>query len=226
LVLTLLFTVVPFIDVGVDWVEMPSSSNAQDETQAVKSTDDGMQVDPRQTSPPLPLHDFLLATSWWVTRHNNGIIWDNHCAFVERTVLPPESTGAPARKHPRIRSLKKKDLYAAWNAMMRTPRLVRRKLRRSSSRSSSIEKEILPLSLNSGEESIGETVVWRRFMDQLSDISYRADSKRLDEDQLHNHFGEFRHYITEKHAYNTAASEPVDVSCLQDLCFLIFSSLP
>ena len=55
-------------------------------------------------------------------------------------------------------------------------------------------------------------------MDQVSDISYRADSKRLGDDRLHNYFGEFRHYVVEKYAYNMAnefvAGSPVDVSVL------------
>ena len=41
-------------------------------------------------------------------------------------------------------------------------------------------------------------------MDQVADLSYRADSKRLNDDQLHSLFGEFRHYVVEKYAYNMA----------------------
>ena len=115
--------------------------------------------------------------------------WDDQNAFVERMSPPSGEEGVQLRKPSRIRSLKKKDLYAAWNAMMPTLRFVRRKLRRSSSRSSSTEKNYTPNSLSTGEESIGETVVWRRFMDQLSNISYRADSKRLGDDHLHDLFG-------------------------------------
>jgi hypothetical protein len=70
--------------------------------------------------------------------------------------------------------------------------------------------------LSDGEDSSGETIVWRRFMDQISDTSYRADSKRLGDEHLHDLFGEFRHYVVEKYAYNTAnrftGSEPLDVS--------------
>lgn len=54
-------------------------------------------------------------------------------------------------------------------------------------------------------------------MDQISDISYRADSKRLGDERLHEYFGEFRHYVAEKYAYNVEnqfvpAIQPVDVS--------------
>ena len=105
---------------------------------------------------------------------------------------------------------------------MRTPRFVRRKLR---ARGNVSGEEILTpssaqdSSINhfaSSVDSAGETVVWRRFMDQVSDITYRADGKRLGDENLHNDFGEFRHYIVEKYAYNMAnrfaGKEPADVS--------------
>lgn len=80
--------------------------------------------------------------------------------------------------------------------MMRTPRLVRRRLRRLGSRNSSSDIDATPPRLMPLlEESVGETVVWRRLMDQIADIAYRADSKRLGDDNLHDLFGEFRHYV-------------------------------
>jgi hypothetical protein len=58
-------------------------------------------------------------------------------------------------------------------------------------------------------------------MDQVSDITYRADGKRLGDENLHNDFGEFRHYIVEKYAYNMAnrfaGKEPSDVSILDNM---------
>jgi hypothetical protein len=175
---------------------------------------------PKQAaSLPVSLQDFLEATPWWVTRRGRNVTWDGQSAFVERMTPPSGEEGILVRKPSRIRSLKKKDLYAAWNAMMHTPRFVRRKLRRSSSRSSATEKDSATSSVATGEESMGETVVWRRFMDQISDISYRADSKRLGDDHLHDLFGEFRHYIVEKYAYNMAnrftGTEPTDVSSIR-----------
>jgi len=51
-------------------------------------------------------------------------------------------------------------------------------------------------------------------MDQVSDITYKADGKRLGDENLHRDFGEFRHYIVEKYAYNLANKhgnkEPLD----------------
>jgi len=221
--------VVPFIDVGADWIDAPTclSVGEGESSRARSKSEDAMRVDsPEQTSrPPLSLQDFLDQTPWWVARRGSGFDWDGQSAFVEQTTQSAGDEDTVNRKpsRRRIRSLKKKDLYAAWNGMMRTPRFVRRKLRRSSSRTSSAmetDAAAASQSTSSGEESSGETVVWRRFMDQLSDISYRADSKRLGDDHFHDLFGEFRHYIVEKYAYNMAnrfsASEPTDVSTTPD----------
>ena len=106
---------------------------------------------------------------------------------------------------------------------MKTPRYMRRKLK---SRGDQNADESMKESDDQGPtsrfptstDSAGETVVWRRFMDQVSDITYRADVKRLGEESLHNDFGEFRHYIVEKYAYNMAnrfaGKEVSDVSIL------------
>lgn len=41
-------------------------------------------------------------------------------------------------------------------------------------------------------------------MDQVADVGLKADVKRLGEHRLNESFGEFRHFIVEKHAYNLA----------------------
>ena len=212
--LTLLFfkPVMPFIDVGMDWIESPSLhnniKNSEPELQAnVVSSDEKMKF--HAENPLFSLHEFLQTTPWWVSCRNKNVVWDGHSAFVESAPSNTTDDEISVRKPSRIRSLRKKDLYQAWNAMMHTPRFVRRKLRRSSSRSVNTENDSRPIPFPSGEESIGETVVWRRFMDQISDISYRADTKRLGDDHLHNLFGEFRHYIVEKYAYSTR--RPVEI---------------
>jgi hypothetical protein len=199
--------VVPFIDVGMDWIESPSapSGNTVDRSPASPKIGDEMQwtnhsdVVHRSRS----LQDFLVSTPWWVTRRSRNVTWDGHSAFVERVNLRTNDEEITVRKPSRIRSLRKKDLYQAWNAMMHTPRFVRRKLRRPSARLPITDGDAGSTPLPSGEDSSGETVVWRRFMDQISDISYRADSKRLGDDHLHDLFGEFRHYVVEKYAYST-----------------------
>jgi hypothetical protein len=212
--------VVPFIDVGVDWIDAPTTGFPVGELKGSREyskTGDEMHVDSPECTErsPLSLQEFLDQTPWWVSRGGGNYAWDGQSAYVER-VIQSDGNEAPSRKPSRrMRSLKKKDLYAAWNGMMRTPRFVRRKLRRTNSAVDSEMSANAPHAHSSGEDSIGETVVWRRFMDQLSDIGYRADSKRLGDDRLHDLFGEFRHYIVEKYAYNMvnrfSASEPTDV---------------
>mmetsp|Transcript_14841 Transcript_14841/g.41321 ORF Transcript_14841/g.41321 Transcript_14841/m.41321 type:complete len:2002 (-) Transcript_14841:1881-7886(-) len=213
---------IPFIDVGVDWIDPVSSRNNSTpmEITKLKSDDkeDAMSCESMEVSGPSSSQKFLDTTPWWVSRHTDSVTWDGQCAFVsnsmkqesrpDQTDHRTETATIPRRRT--VRALRKKDLYAAWNAMMKTPRFVRRKLRsRSESLSSSAnahqsgneDSSIAPLS---STDSAAETVVWRRFMDQVSDITYKADGKRLGEENLHRDFGEFRHYIVEKYSYNLA----------------------
>jgi hypothetical protein len=229
---------VPFIDVGVDWIDSATCLSVSNPISTQVKSDDGtdsMSCDAlEETSDPLTLHEFLSCTPWWVPRHNKAVVWDGQCAFVadssakagfddgnDRTTQSASNSTKPPRRRS-VRSLRKKDLYAAWNAMMRTPRFVRRKLRARGDGTGDAVMSPTGGEDTSGNQfatsadSAGETVVWRRFMDQVSDISYRADGKRLGDENLHNDFGEFRHYIVEKYAYNMAnrfaGKEPADVS--------------
>lgn len=256
---------VPFIDVGVDWMESPNRTSESSSLKAsvhecrqqvgeagsaVKSSSDDeasdlMAVDESEQSRP-DLHNFLSTTPWWVTRNDKSVVWDGRCAFITVESLTEKDgnsqdqemdvdDGSPKIQQKRsVRSLRKKDLYAAWTAMMRTPRFVRRRLRPKSSFMSN-DSTIDSRGVNGSgwpppESSSGETLVWRRLMDLLSDTSFKADSKRLGERYLHQYCGEFRHYIAEKSAYNFANRElgkqNVEVSltdwhCL--VCLCIFS---
>lgn len=227
---------VPFIDVASDWIEVASYSDvsAMDISNA-KSDDhcivDSMSCDTMDLHGALSLNDFLLSTPWWVSRHNSDVIWDNQCAFIAETkgqdsgdVDELSNVENVAHRLRSVRGLRKKDLYAAWNGMMKTPRFLSRRLRTNQDASSGSTPAIQqgPESTNSfassSSDSVGETVVWRRFMDQVSDITYRADGKRLGDENLHSDFGEFRHYIVEKYAYNMAyrfaGKETTDVSAV------------
>jgi hypothetical protein len=216
---------VPFIDVSVDWIQAPSflpstsikadkvnvspKSDAEDEDEVMEGTP--------ETASPLSLHEYLVSTPWWVARHDNGVKWDGHSAFVdcEASVATEDPVRSKKRLTRRgVRSLTKRDLYAAWNAMMQTPRFVRRRFRARSHHADDAFPQESTIVVHEPLESTGESVVWRRFMDQVSDISYRADSRRLGDETLHKHFGEFRHYIVEKYAYNMAnrfvSGEPLE----------------
>jgi Putative zinc finger in N-recognin (UBR box) len=221
---------VPFIDAGIDWIDSASQcdSSAMDISKA-KSDDDGvadsMSCDTLDLPDALSLDEFLVATPWWVSRHNKSIVWDGQCAFITESKEQEVAETADARKmddtrflNRSVRGLRKKDLYSAWNAMMKTPRFLRRRLKANHdtgviAQGPDSSGSYVP---SSASESAGETVVWRRFMDQVSDITYRADGKRLGDENLHSDFGEFRHYIVEKYAYNMAyrfaGKETTDVS--------------
>jgi hypothetical protein len=227
---------VPFIDVGLDWTESPNwtnedsslkSSPADGTASAVKSSSDDeasdlILLDKNGQSTP-DLHNFLSTTPWWITRNDKSVVWDGQCAFIASKSLTAKDDndqgqemdiddGSPRISRKRsVRSLRKKDLYAAWTAMMRTPRFVRRKLRPKNSIIS--DDPAIDSRGDSGsswpppETSSGETVVWRRLMDLLTDTSFKADGKRLGEQYLHIYCGEFRHFITEKSAYNIVNRE-------------------
>jgi hypothetical protein len=172
----------------------------------VKLEDDAGKIKPDRSTDgrhPVPLHDFLSTTPWWMARHNDTVVWDGQSAFIEKSTVSSLG-GADAAQKPVTkrsgRSLRKKDVYAAWNAMMKTPRFVRRKLRPRGRLSEEIavasrEQDLaqLPTESDSREKPSSGGV----FMDQISDTSYRADSKRFGDEHLHDLFGEFRHYVVE-----------------------------
>jgi hypothetical protein len=196
---------VPFIDVGVDWIESPVKASS-------------MLIE-GVAQPSQSINDFLTESVWWVTRHIDSVVWDGHSAYTDVVEDPVEAAeGASNGRRSYRRLLRKKDLYAAWNAMMKTPRFVRKRIRPRNRHGTSSDPRLPDASSSTeAEESTGETLVWRRFMDLICDISYRADSKRLGDDRLHEYFGEFRHYVAEKFAYNVenqflSGIQPVDVS--------------
>ena len=217
---------IPFIDVGADWIDPALSTN--NTTPLVKSDDkeDAMSCESMEAAGPSSSQKFLDSTPWWVSRHNDSVTWDGQCAFVSNkqdpTKIEQKPGLSPTPRRRSVRALRKKDLYAAWNAMMKTPRFVKRKLRpKADSRSGDSgdpqnAQEDLSIAPLTSTDSAAETVVWRRFMDQVSDITYKADGKRLGDENLHKDFGEFRHYIVEKYSYSLANKyvnkEPLDVS--------------
>lgn len=215
---------IPFIDCGVDWIDSPRCLPIEGVVEGkgnAKTEHEDLAIDvdsENEFCNGYSIHDYLLDCPWWLSRHNDELVWDGHCAFLDRSVaFYEEGKVDDTQINPIIRRrLKKRDLYAAWNSMMRTPRFVRRRLRPHVLSKPVHSSGFTPASLPEPEESTGETIVWRRFMDQVCDLSYRADTKRLGEDHLHDLFGEFRHYIVEKYAFNMAnkfsGGEPVDVS--------------
>jgi hypothetical protein len=138
-----------------------------------------------------------------------------------------------------FRSFGKKDLFAAWSLVMRSPR--RRKPSSSSfthgrrsissggsnnvdpssphplsstvgSEAPHIGNEAAAANSSSKRNMTGDTDVWRRLMDQVTEVACKADYKRLGGDKglvssapsngVGAGFGEFRHYLTEELIYN------------------------
>ena len=197
---------IPFIDVGVYWIDMKSPETMEGtETNQMSMSYNGLC----STS----LHNFLSASRWL----QKSTVWDGHCAFTP--VKDSSSTQSFPHLNPNPSEKKyvfgKKDLIGAWNRVLKTPRLVRRNAR------GPIQQRLSDSGLSSPNLTTDRhfqraSDVWRRFMDTVSDSALKADMKRLGEDNIVNDYGEFRHYLWEKAFYNkinrAAGKEPVDVS--------------
>ena len=227
---------IPFVDVGLDWVEAPAlCENASKKlVSAVKSDEELMSLDSmssidKQTANHtngLSIHEFLSTSEWWASQNDESLSWDGQCTFSDkRSDEKPSSSDLPLLS-PRHSFKKihakfgKKELITAWNSVLRTPRLVRRRARSFSASNNGPSPSIPTLDSSEPrghrrETSNSVTDVLRKFMDLVTDVAHRADLKRLGEDELFNDFGEFRHYLSEKAAYNkvnrAAGKEVVDV---------------
>ena len=111
---------------------------------AKASSTDSMVVDERGHC-RFDLHEFLTTTPWWVARNDSSVVWDGQCAFIsadaatdkgdmnESQDMDVDNRSPKMQRKRSVRSLRKKDLYTAWNAMMKTPRFMRRRLRSKTS---------------------------------------------------------------------------------------------
>ena len=215
---------IPFVDVGEDWLDAPNGDNAPKLPMAFTSEDEPMSTDSvcsgeerhgNSTKTSL-LHDFLSTSKWW-SRNDTSVDWDGQSVFIDKSANSKPDVPILSSPRQSLRKIQskfgKKELIGAWNSVLKTPRLVRRRARSMSAERPGITKlESEPKQRESNSD------VLRRFMDQVSDVAHRADIRRLGEDELCNDFGEFRHYLNEKAAYNkanrAAGKELVDVSYL------------
>jgi len=221
---------VPFVDVGSDWADQPTAvDRASTDKDHLNSTGDGMDRSD-DAIPRLSLHHCLDTSKWWFSRNDGSILWDGRCSIVsiDDTSSPPiseegrkklASGSIPKKLRRSVRSFGKKDLFSAWGAVFKAPRFARKKSHPgprldSSSTMRSIQEDEFPLSSTAVGTPSSATDVWRKFMDQVAEVSHRADLKRLGEKNLLSDFGEFRHYLVEKTAYNSenraAGKEMVD----------------
>ena len=208
----------PFVDVAADWVDRVALTNEKASTSpTTASIKEGGDDTRNSIDEPFfkcddrSLHDFLSTSEWWATRNDTSMSWDGHCTFsakIEKSKHLDLPILSPSRQSLKTIQSKfgKKELISAWNAILKTPRLVKRRARSFSADLSPCDQEC---------ESNNSDVL-RRFLDQLSDVAYRADLRRVGEESLFTDFGEFRHYHSEKAAYNkvnrAAGKEMVDVS--------------
>jgi hypothetical protein len=203
----------PFVNVAADWLDKVALTNAKALTSPTTASGDDTRHSIGENffeSGHRSLHDFLSTSEWWASRHDTSVSWDGHCAFsakIEESKHLDLPTLSPPRQSLKTMQSKfgKKELICAWNSILKTPRLVKRRARTFSADLSSRD-----------QESESNSDVLRRFLDQVSDVAYRADLRRVGEESLFTDFGEFRHYHSEKAAYNkvnrAAGKEMVDVS--------------
>lgn len=237
---------VPFVDVGSDWVDEPTKDSIDE--MKPKLEEDPMAIDGVNSQEGAAfeselsndrncgmLHHFLFSSKWWATRNDSNVLWDGQCTFTERSdgeddvreppsdalpMLPSTLSSSPARRSLRKIQSKfgKRELLNAWNYALRRRRTAR--VTRSSSstpdRASSKNARATPLESESDGNNVAD--VLRRFMDQVCDVGQKADVRRIGEEALWKDFGEFRHYLSEKAAYNrvnrAAGKEMVDVSIM------------
>ena len=205
---------VPFVDVAADWADRVTLSNEKVSTSPTafkeEEGDDVNNFSDREIvySANKSLHDFLSTSEWWAARNDASVSWDGHCTFSAKAETT-KHLDFPILSPPKKMQVTfgKKELISAWNSILRTPRLVKRRVR-------SFSADFSPTFSHESESRQSESNnsdVLRRFLDQVS----RADLK-VGEETLFNDFGEFRHYLSEKAVYNKvnrgAGKEMVDVS--------------
>ena len=202
------------MDVAADWADRVTLSNEKVSTSPTafkeEEGDDVNNFSDREIvySANKSLHDFLSTSEWWAARNDASVSWDGHCTFSAKAETT-KHLDFPILSPPKKMQVTfgKKELISAWNSILRTPRLVKRRVR-------SFSADFSPTFSHESESRQSESNnsdVLRRFLDQVS----RADLK-VGEETLFNDFGEFRHYLSEKAVYNKvnrgAGKEMVDVS--------------
>ena len=189
---------VPCIDIGSEWIKKPEEKRKR----KLKETKLGSGDEKK----PL-LHDFLSQSKWWATRNDESVIWNGRCSFVPSKTSLNNRESVTLKKKSKPKTYGKKDLYKAWGSVLSTPSFIRR-VDSTLSDDSDSQTDNSTISPN--------TDVWKKVLDRIVDVSYKADLKRLGEECLSLNYGEFRHYLLEKSVFNhqnsLAGIEPSSVS--------------
>jgi hypothetical protein len=204
-------SLVPFIDVGVDWVDIPQKGMT--DTTPVAQLDDNVMV---LGDASCSLQNFLSTTRWW-SRNMKSVLWDGHCSFSTDVGEVDSKPSIPQLSTPTLTMKRhvfgKKDLISAWNRILKTPRIGQRSARSATPNKTSDKDLALP-NFDAERQKIAN--VWRRFMDTICDSALTTDTIRFGADSLMKDYGEFRHYMSEKAFYNelneSAGKELMDVS--------------
>ena len=144
------------------------------------------------------------------------MLWNGRCSFIQSDSNSTTEVDILSPKK-QVKSFGKKDLYRAWTSVMSAPSLIRR------GDSAFSDDSVSTIQTNNESLSV-ITEVWRRVLDQIADVSHKADMKRLGEKRLILDFGEFRHYLVEKAVLNEqnrmAGIEPTLVSDIYERIIL------
>ena len=189
---------IPFIDIGKGWVKKAGSETRQDDGKG-----QGMDTNVHAT---FSLHEFLCHTKWWTTHNNQNIIWDGRCSFIPSKGNEMEAASKSQDMTPEI-SMGKKDVYKAWSSILMSPAFIQEV-------DEWCESQYDSLTLSPAID------VWKRVLDLIVEVSYKADIKRFGEKRLYNDFGEFRHFVVEKIVLDQST-----VSILISQKFIIYSTV-
>lgn len=168
---------VPFVDVAADWADIVTLSDEEALTPSTarkrEEGDDIINQSCRRTDNSL--HDFLSKSTWWATKNDLSVSWDGHCTFstkIDKNKLLDFPLLSAPRQPLKMMQAKfgKKELISAWNSILRTPRLVKRRARSFSVNASPTFGQ----ESESRQSESNNSDVLRRFLDQVSDVAYRA----------------------------------------------------
>ena len=140
-------SLVPFIDVGKDWLDKPTGHDVATDGEPEQS-DDMQTHNEVARNGDTTLGHFLSTTKWWASRNDTSVVWDGHCTFSPRESFAAKSSNAaamssvtdqqlmsPPRKRQaslrKIGKIGKRELVHSWNAVFKTRRQGKKSARRT-----------------------------------------------------------------------------------------------
>ena len=185
-------SLVPFIDVGKDWLDRPTGHDIATDGKPEQCDDMQIEGEDAQFDGDTTLGHFLSTTKWWASRNDTSVVWDGHCTFSQRESFAKSSsstamsvtdqplTSSPPRKRQaslrKIGKIGKRELVHSWNAVFKTRRQGKKSSRRTAP--TNIDVHTLACSSSMSQDASphpsktydGTTDVLRRFMDAVCDV--------------------------------------------------------